>query len=56
MQLQINVLDSEELRAAKEDPTAYPGLMVRVSGYCAYFNDLSAQVQDEIIARSSHCV
>ncbi len=56
MQLQINVLDSDELRAAKEDPTAYPGLLVRVSGYCAYFNDLSPRVQDEIIARSSHCV
>ncbi len=56
MQLQINVLDTAELRQARENPAAYPGLLVRVSGYCAYFNDLSPEVQDEIIARTAHCL
>lgn len=54
MQAQINVLDTAELRQAKENPSAYPGLLVRVSGYCAYFNDLSPEVQDEIIERTAH--
>ncbi len=49
MQLQVNVLDAAQLRAAKADPSAYPGLLVRVSGYCAYFRDLSPAVQEEII-------
>jgi formate C-acetyltransferase len=54
MQVQINVLDREMLMAAKADPAAYPNLLVRVSGYCAYFNELRPEIQDEIIARSSH--
>ncbi len=56
MQVQINVLDSETLRAAKLDPNAFPNLLVRVSGYCAYFNDLQPEIQDELIARTAHGV
>lgn len=54
MQVQANVLDSNVLRAAKKDPAAWPGIVVRVAGYCAYFNDLCPQVQDEIIERTAH--
>lgn len=54
MQVQINVLDGETLRAAKKDPSSYPGIVVRVAGYCAYFNDLQPDVQDEIIERTTH--
>jgi pyruvate-formate lyase len=39
---------------AKLDPSSYPGIVVRVAGYCAYFTDLQPEVQDEIIARTSH--
>lgn len=52
MQIQINVLDPETLIKAKKDPDLYPHLMVRVSGYSAYFNDLSPAMQDEIIKRA----
>jgi formate C-acetyltransferase len=38
---------------AKLHPEKYPSLIVRVSGYSAYFNDLSPAMKDEIIARSS---
>ena len=31
---------------------AYPGLLVRVSGYSAYFNDLTPDMKDEIISRT----
>ncbi|MGD0276392.1 MAG: pyruvate formate lyase family protein, partial [Syntrophales bacterium] len=54
MQVQVNILDADTLRAAKTDPAAYPGIVVRVAGYCAYFNDLQPSVQDEIIERTAH--
>ncbi len=54
MQAQVNVLDADTLRAAKLDPRSYPGIVVRVAGYCAYFNDLQPAVQDEIIERTAH--
>ncbi|MCG3165382.1 MAG: Choline trimethylamine-lyase [Bacteroidia bacterium] len=53
MQIQLNVLDTEMLKDAKLHPEKYPSLIVRVSGYSAYFNDLSDAMKDEIIARSS---
>jgi len=52
MQIQTNVLDAETLRAAQKDPGAYPNLLVRVSGYSAYFHDLVPEMQDEIIQRT----
>ena len=54
MQVQVNVLDADMLRAAKEDPKLYPDLVVRVAGYCAYFNDLQPAAKDEIIERTAH--
>jgi pyruvate formate-lyase/glycerol dehydratase family glycyl radical enzyme len=54
MQVQANVLDADMLRAAKQNPAEYPGIVVRVAGYCAYFNDLQPSVQDEIIERTAH--
>ncbi|HOD14754.1 MAG TPA: pyruvate formate lyase family protein, partial [Spirochaetota bacterium] len=54
MQVQVNVLDADMLRAAQKDPRSYPGIVVRVAGYCAYFTDLQPAVQDEIIERTAH--
>jgi formate C-acetyltransferase len=51
MQVQMNVLDPQVLLRARDNPEAYPHLMVRVSGYSAYFNDLTPEMQDEIIQR-----
>ena len=53
MQVQINILDPAVLIEAKNNPKKYPNLLVRVSGYSAYFNDLSPAMKDEIIRRSS---
>ena len=52
--LQINVLDPETLRRAQENPKEYRNLLVRVTGYNAYFVMLGREIQDEIIARHSH--
>ncbi len=51
MQVQFTIHDVEVLLDAKKHPEKYPDLMVRISGYTAYFNDLSDAMQDEIINR-----
>ena len=53
MQIQLNVLDAGMLKEAKEHPEKFGWLVVRVSGYSAYFNDLSPAMKDEIIQRST---
>jgi formate C-acetyltransferase len=55
MHLQINLVSRETLLDAQQNPQKYPDLMVRVSGYSAYFVDLTKEVQDEIMARTEHC-
>ena len=52
-QVQFNVVDNDVLLAAQNDPDAYKDLVVRVSGYSAYFVDLGKPVQDDIIDRAS---
>lgn len=51
--IQFNCLDLQTLLDAKKHPEKYRDLMVRVGGFSAYFVDLSAEVQDEIIARTT---
>ena len=53
-QVQFNILDPEVLRAARRCPEQHRDLVVRISGYSAYFNDLTEDMKDEIIARSMH--
>jgi formate C-acetyltransferase len=53
-QVQVNVVDAEALRCAKERPEEYRGLVVRVGGFSEYFVNLSAALQDEIISRTEH--
>ena len=48
------MLDNAALLEAKKDPEKYPYLLVRVSGYSVYFSELSPELQDEIIARTSN--
>lgn len=52
MQIQFNVVSSDTLRDAMENPEKYGWLMVRISGYNAYFVDLNKDLQMEIIQRT----
>lgn len=52
--LQVNVIDPDTLREAQRRPEEYRNLLVRVTGYNAYFVMLGKEIQDEIIARESH--
>ncbi len=52
--LQINLLDPDLLRTAQKKPRDYRHLLVRVTGYNAYFTSIGKELQDEVIARISH--
>ena len=52
--LQFNVIDVETLQDAQRNPESYRNLLVRVTGYNAYFVGMSRSLQDEIIARIEH--
>jgi len=52
--LQINMLDADMLRDAQRHPEDYRTLLVRITGYNAYFAGIGRELQDEIIARESH--
>ena len=54
--LQINLIDAETLRDAQKHPENYRHLLVRVTGYNAYFTSIGRELQNEIIARESHQV
>ncbi len=52
--LQVNMLDVDMLRDAQKHPENYRHLLVRITGYNAYFTTIGKELQDEIIARESH--
>jgi pyruvate-formate lyase len=52
--LQINMIDADLLRDAQKHPENYRHLLVRVTGYNAYFTSIGKELQDEIIARETH--
>ena len=54
MQVQFNIQDYETLIDAKKNPEKYPEMIVRVSGYSAYFKDLSDAMKDELITRTQY--
>jgi len=54
LEVQFNVIDHEEFSRAVRNPDAYPELLVRVSGYTAYFRDLNPQMQKEVIDRTEY--
>lgn len=51
-EMQMNVVDSKTLIAAKKNPADYPDLIVRVWGFSAYFADLPEDYQDLLIERA----
>ncbi len=54
MQFQPNVIDRNILLDAYENPENHKYLLVRVAGYCAYFNDLSDELKKTIINRTCY--
>ena len=52
--IQFNIVDTATLHAAQQHPDEYRDLLVRVAGYSDYFNDMTEQLQNEIIARTEN--
>jgi formate C-acetyltransferase len=52
--IQFNIVDAATLQAAQETPENYRDLLVRMAGYSDYFNDMNADLQADIIARTEH--
>ena len=50
--IQFNIVDTETLHAAQQRPEEYRDLLVRVAGYSDYFNDMNADLQADVIART----
>lgn len=51
-QIQMNVVSSKVLIAAKENPQNFPNLVVRVWGFSAYFINLPDEYKDLLIQRA----
>ncbi|MFW6061836.1 MAG: glycine radical domain-containing protein, partial [Planctomycetota bacterium] len=49
--MNINILDREKILAAHEDPSRHPDLVVRVTGFTAYFAALSPQFRQLVVDR-----
>ena len=52
--IQFNIVDTQTLLDAQQQPEEYKDLLVRVAGYSDYFNDMTEQLQNEIIARTEN--
>ena len=54
MQLQITCASREELLDALDHPEKHESLIVRIGGYSEYFNRLSPELQQSVIARTEY--
>ncbi len=52
--IQFNVVDTATLYAAQGCPEDYKDLLVRMAGYSDYFNDMNADLQQEVIERTEN--
>lgn len=53
MQVQLYFLSKEDLIRARTHPEKFSGLTVRVTGYSAYFVQLTDDLQEEVIQRTA---
>ncbi len=53
-EVQINCVSRETLKDAMAHPENYGSLVVRVSGFSAYFTQLGRDVQEDILHRTEH--
>jgi formate C-acetyltransferase len=50
-QINLNVMDRDKILEAYEDPAKYPDLIVRVTGFSAYFSSLSPELRKIVVDR-----
>ncbi len=52
MEMQLNIVSTETMKAAREKPEEYKDLVVRIAGFSAYFVEISEEAKDDLIART----
>jgi len=52
--IQFNIVDTATLLDAQKNPADYKDLLVRMAGYSDYFNDMNADLQQDIIERTEN--
>lgn len=52
--VQVTVADSQRMRDAIEHPEKHEDLIIRIGGYSEYFNRLSPELKQEVIARTCY--
>ncbi|MCU0523012.1 MAG: formate acetyltransferase, partial [Anaerolineae bacterium] len=50
-QINLNIMDAEKVLEAHKDPSKYPDLVVRVTGFSAYFASLSPEFRQLVVDR-----
>ena len=50
-QVNINILSKEKILEAHKDPSKFPDLIVRVTGFSAYFASLSPEMRQFVVDR-----
>jgi formate C-acetyltransferase len=50
-QINLNIMDSAQILAAHQNPDLYPDLVVRVTGFSAYFTSLSPEFRQMVVDR-----
>jgi formate C-acetyltransferase len=50
-QINMNILDKKKILEAHKDPSKYPDLVVRVTGFSAYFASLSPALRQMVVNR-----
>lgn len=56
MQVQFNVVNTQTLRKAQDNPDEYKDLIVRIAGFSTYFVTLNRQTQDDFISRTEQAI
>ena len=52
MEIQLNFVSSETMKAAQEDPEEYKDLVVRIAGFSAFFVEQAEESQNDLIRRT----
>jgi formate C-acetyltransferase len=50
-QVNLNIMDAASVLEAHKDPSKYPDLVVRVTGFSAYFASLSPEFRQLVVDR-----
>ena len=56
MHIQYNVVGGDQLRAAQKNPDGNKNMVIRIAGFSAYFVELDATLQDDLISRTDQMV